>query len=87
LRGRSPRSNGAYSDARLVERGAAPKPPGAPGGSGRPGGPWRPSIYAARPPSSVSAVMTYVPLFSSRSRVTIFCLAASSRSFEKVEKP
>jgi cytochrome P450 len=40
---------------------------------------------AARPPSSLSAVMMYVPLFSSRSRLTIFCLAASSRSFENVE--
>lgn len=39
---------------------------------------------AARPPSSVSEVTTYVPLLSSRSRVTMRYLAASSRSFEKV---
>ena len=44
-----------------------------------------PRDHAARPPSSVSAVMTYVPLFSSRSSVTMRCLAASSRSFENVE--
>jgi len=29
--------------------------------------------------------MMYVPLFSSRSSETIFCLAASSSSFENVE--
>ena len=43
-----------------------------------------PPAQAARP-SSERAVMMYVPLFSSRSSVTIFCLAASSSSFEKVE--
>jgi len=41
--------------------------------------------YATRAPSSVSAVMMYVPDFSSRSSSTIFVFAASSRSFEKVE--
>ena len=46
-----------------------------------------PPAYAARPPSSCSAVITYVPDFWSRSSVTIFCFSASSRSFEKVENP
>jgi len=60
--------------------GAHPRPPRRPAASRR----LRPS-YAALPSSS--DVMMYVPLLASRSRVTIRCFAASSRSFEKVEYP
>src|SRR5262249_56042829 len=52
-----------------------------PGGKGNPRG----SSYAAL--FSSSDVMIYVPLRASRSKVTMRCLAASSRSFEKVEYP